>query len=182
MLVWLCVWCEVQIVCIWSSWCHCIPKPRYLLHHLNPHWFYLSGAGLPRLSWKRGHETDVVLLKYISISWCICCCLYSATVRLVRLLCWLGCGKITWPSSLCLNNCSCTTTREHMIYTVECLRRDMYVFVTDLLTVYWNLHNISLPVFCSSDGQIVSQLGLVNQSLVCLIKEAIKWMSCSVPS
>jgi len=61
-----------------------------------------------------------------------------------------------------------------MIYTMECLRRDMYVFVTDLLTVYWNLHNISLPVFCSSDGQIVSQLGLVNQSLVCLIKEAIK--------
>ena len=22
--------------------------------HLNPDWFYLSGTGLPRLSWKRG--------------------------------------------------------------------------------------------------------------------------------
>ena len=26
-----------------------IPKP----HHLNPDWFYLSGTGWPRLSWKR---------------------------------------------------------------------------------------------------------------------------------
>ena len=32
-----------------------IPKPHYLLPHLNPDWFYLSAAGLPRLSWKRGH-------------------------------------------------------------------------------------------------------------------------------
>jgi len=29
------------------------PKPN-LLPYLNPDWFYLSGAGLPRLSWKRG--------------------------------------------------------------------------------------------------------------------------------
>ena len=29
-------------------------KPHHLLPHLNPHWFYLSGIGLPRLSWKRG--------------------------------------------------------------------------------------------------------------------------------
>jgi len=50
-LVWS-VWSEVQIVCIWSSWCHCIPKPKCLLAHLNPDWFYLSGTGLARLSWK----------------------------------------------------------------------------------------------------------------------------------
>jgi len=30
-------------------------KPHHLLPRLNPDWFYLSGAGLPRLSWKRGH-------------------------------------------------------------------------------------------------------------------------------
>ena len=30
------------------------PKPHHLLPHLNPDWFYLSGTGLPRLSWKRG--------------------------------------------------------------------------------------------------------------------------------
>jgi len=30
-----------------------VPKPHHLLHHLNPDWFYLSGTGLSRLSWKR---------------------------------------------------------------------------------------------------------------------------------
>jgi len=24
-LAWLCVWSEVQTICIWSSWCHCHP-------------------------------------------------------------------------------------------------------------------------------------------------------------
>jgi len=32
-----------------------IPKPHLRLPHLNPDWFYLSGAGLLRLSRKRGH-------------------------------------------------------------------------------------------------------------------------------
>jgi len=31
-----------------------IPKPHRLLPHLNLDWFYVSGTGLPRLSWKRG--------------------------------------------------------------------------------------------------------------------------------
>jgi len=31
-----------------------IPKPHRLLPHLNPGWFYLSGTGLSRLSWKTG--------------------------------------------------------------------------------------------------------------------------------
>jgi len=31
-----------------------ITKPRYLLPHLNPDWFYLYGSGLPRFTWKRG--------------------------------------------------------------------------------------------------------------------------------
>ena len=38
----LSVWSEVQIVCIWSSWCHCIPKPGHLLPHSNPDWFHIS--------------------------------------------------------------------------------------------------------------------------------------------
>jgi len=25
MLAWLSVWSEVQMICIWSSWCHCHP-------------------------------------------------------------------------------------------------------------------------------------------------------------
>jgi len=32
-----------------------ILKPYRLLPQLNPDWFYLSGTGLPRLSWKGGH-------------------------------------------------------------------------------------------------------------------------------
>ena len=36
-----------------SSWCHCHPETHHLLPHLNPDWFYLSGTGLPRLSWKK---------------------------------------------------------------------------------------------------------------------------------
>ena len=47
MLVWLSVCSKVQIVCIWSSWCHCIPKPHHLLPYLNSDWFYFSGAGYP---------------------------------------------------------------------------------------------------------------------------------------
>ena len=34
-----------------------IPKRRRLLPHLNPNWFYLSRAGLPRFSFKRGRNT-----------------------------------------------------------------------------------------------------------------------------
>ena len=46
------VWNEVQTVCIWCSWRHCIPKPHHflphhLLPHLNPDWFYIFGTGLP---------------------------------------------------------------------------------------------------------------------------------------
>jgi len=35
--------------------------PHHLLLHKNPEWFYLSGAGLPRLFWKRSRETGVCL-------------------------------------------------------------------------------------------------------------------------
>jgi len=35
-LLWLYVWKEVQVVCIWYSWFHCIPKTHNLLPHLNP--------------------------------------------------------------------------------------------------------------------------------------------------
>jgi len=38
-LVWL---SEVQIVCIWSSLCHCIPKPHHLLLHLSPDTGYIQ--------------------------------------------------------------------------------------------------------------------------------------------
>ena len=37
-------------------------NPHHLLPHLNPDWFYISGTGLPRLSWKRGRWTVAVLV------------------------------------------------------------------------------------------------------------------------
>ena len=44
MLVLLPVWSEMQIVCIWSSWCHCIPKPLSFLASFKsrlvlPYWY-----------------------------------------------------------------------------------------------------------------------------------------------
>ena len=39
-----------------------IPKPYSLLRHLYPDWFYLSGTGLSRFSWKRGHELHAVIV------------------------------------------------------------------------------------------------------------------------
>ena len=38
------------------------PDPNHLLPHLIPDRFYLSGVGLPRLSWKRGRQTGVVVV------------------------------------------------------------------------------------------------------------------------
>ena len=40
----------LHMVCIYA-----VPMPHNLFPHLNPARFYLSGTGLPRLSWQRGH-------------------------------------------------------------------------------------------------------------------------------
>jgi len=48
-----------------------ITKPHHLLTHLNPDWFYLSGTGLPRLSWKRP----------LNGCCCCCCCRTVSTVQ-----------------------------------------------------------------------------------------------------
>ena len=41
-----------------------IPKPHHLLPYLNPGCFYLSGTGWPRMSWKRGCSTGVVVVEW----------------------------------------------------------------------------------------------------------------------
>jgi len=51
-LVWLSVWSVMQMICIWSSWCHYHPSS---LVSVKSRMVYLSGAGLPRLPWKKGH-------------------------------------------------------------------------------------------------------------------------------
>ena len=53
---------EVQIVCIWSTWYHCIPKPHHhLLPHLNPYWFYLSGKAYPGCPGKEAVKQSILL-------------------------------------------------------------------------------------------------------------------------
>ena len=47
-LVWLSVWSECRLFVYGPADATVIPKPRHLLPHLNPDWFYLYGAGLPR--------------------------------------------------------------------------------------------------------------------------------------
>ena len=37
-------------------------KACHLSLHVNPDWFYPSGTGLPRLSWKTGHYMGVCLV------------------------------------------------------------------------------------------------------------------------
>ena len=49
--------CKVQIICMWSSWCHCHPIISCFLHE-NPHWFNLSGDGLLRFLEKRPLNRD----------------------------------------------------------------------------------------------------------------------------
>jgi len=48
-LAWLSVWSKVQMIYILST---ASPSSIALL---NPDWFSLSCAGLPRLSWKKSH-------------------------------------------------------------------------------------------------------------------------------
>jgi len=43
-------WSEMQMICIWSSWCHC----HLVISCSKSKMVYLSGVGLPRLSWKKG--------------------------------------------------------------------------------------------------------------------------------
>jgi len=49
-MVWLSVWSEARIICIWSSWCHCLPiiSCSSKIQNGLPFW-----CGFPRLSWKR---------------------------------------------------------------------------------------------------------------------------------
>jgi len=67
----LSVWSEVQMTCIWSSWCHCHLSP---IASLKSRLFNLSGARLPRLSWKEAtkwvfaclilHSSEILQLVY----------------------------------------------------------------------------------------------------------------------
>ena len=62
-LVSLSLWREVQIVCVWSSWCHCIPIPHHLLPHFNPvlllpFWYRLTQVVLEKRPLNRCSSTN----------------------------------------------------------------------------------------------------------------------------
>jgi len=52
-LVWLSVWSEVQMICIYGP-ADATATPSSLAL-VKSRMVYLSGAGLPRLSWETGH-------------------------------------------------------------------------------------------------------------------------------
>jgi len=54
-----------------------IPRPHHLLPRLNADWFYLSGTGLPRLSWKTGRQMGSCSSNCI-ISLCAISCAFSS--------------------------------------------------------------------------------------------------------
>ena len=66
-------WQDVGVViCLeWGADCFhmasAMPKRNYLSPHLNPDWFYPSGTGLPRLSWKRGRQTGAVVIVVVVV-------------------------------------------------------------------------------------------------------------------
>jgi len=57
LLAWSSVWSEVQIICIWSIWCHCHPVISCFIEVENglPFWCRLT-----QMSWNRGSWTNVV--------------------------------------------------------------------------------------------------------------------------
>jgi len=58
-LVWLSVWSEVQMICIWSSWCHCHPVISCFIK-IQIGLAFLVPAN-PSCPGKRGHLTGVCL-------------------------------------------------------------------------------------------------------------------------
>ena len=64
MLAWLSAWSEVQVICVWLSWCH---WHSLSLAPINPDWFYFSGIRLTQVvpdKWplNRCTNTNVVIL------------------------------------------------------------------------------------------------------------------------
>jgi len=99
-MAWLSVWSEVQMICIWSSWCHCHPIISCSSKIQN---VYLSGAGLHRLSWKKGPLNRCssciivhnVVESLTDMSVCVCSVLSLTTLAM------------SWVQT-CLLACSCS--------------------------------------------------------------------------
>jgi len=65
--MWLSVWSEVQIVCMWSSWCHCHPRipsslASFKSRHGLPFWYQLNQVFL-----EKSHQTVVVVIVIVGV-------------------------------------------------------------------------------------------------------------------
>ena len=58
-LVWLSVESEMQIVCIWSSWCHCIPKSPSSVVSFKQE--TVSGSGISWAIWKSAPRSRQII-------------------------------------------------------------------------------------------------------------------------
>jgi len=66
-LTWLSVWSKVQMICTWSSWCHCHPIVSCFIKIQIASTFLMPS--LARLSWKRRCWTGVCLSVWCWVMW-----------------------------------------------------------------------------------------------------------------
>ena len=88
MLVWLSVWSKVQIVCMWSSWCSCIPNP--IISCLIKSWLVLPFC----------YRHSQVVLEKRPLSECVHVCVCYVFI------CFVSCARSIYtqlaPDSVCV--------------------------------------------------------------------------------
>jgi len=63
-LAWLSVWSEVQMICMWSSWCHCHPIISCSSKIQNDLHFWCR---LTQVSWNKGNWMNVVVIVIVVV-------------------------------------------------------------------------------------------------------------------
>ena len=130
MPVWLSVWSEVQIVCIWSSWCHCHPQTPSSLASLKsrlvlPFWYRLTQVVLEkRLLNGWSYSCRVVV-------WCERCCRVSVCRNgrwAVLLVCCSDTRSACWsPACSCCSACGLAESPSPSDQSVICRRLNCFV-------------------------------------------------------
>ena len=96
------VWSEVQIVCISTSWCHCIPKLHHLLPHLNPVLAYqVVLEKRPFNGYSSSSSSNLFSFLYFSGHSCFLLC-YACLAELCRFFSWalMACNRVEVASGL----------------------------------------------------------------------------------
>jgi len=78
-LAWLSVWSQVQMICIWSSWCHCLPIVSCFIK------IQIGSTFLVPVKWvscRLVEDTGIKQVSYgmwlIDDTQCVCVCMYVA--------------------------------------------------------------------------------------------------------